>query len=173
VNAPTSLSTKIVPPCCWVMMSQLIERPNPVPSPVGLVVKNGWKQALARLGRDAGAVVAQPDLDLGTEVARGHFEARLECRIARLIAALIRSVKPVADQVQENAQHVLRHHLERRRLAVEIALQGDLLRVNFMLYLASRFPPIRRILCCCGIPLIFTCSGRFNSLIGRKISLIR
>src|SRR6516165_32946 len=42
VNSPTRLSTTIVPPCCWVTMSQLIDRPSPVPSPVGLVVKNGW-----------------------------------------------------------------------------------------------------------------------------------
>src|SRR5262249_55635848 len=42
VNSPSRLSTAIVPPCCWVTMSQLIERPRPVPSPVGLVVKNGW-----------------------------------------------------------------------------------------------------------------------------------
>jgi len=41
VNSPTRLSTVIVPPCCWVTMSQLIERPSPAPSPVGLVVKNG------------------------------------------------------------------------------------------------------------------------------------
>src|SRR5262245_47750119 len=37
VNLPTSLSTAIVPPCCWVTMSQAIESPSPVPSPVGLV----------------------------------------------------------------------------------------------------------------------------------------
>ena len=29
------------PACCFTMMSWLIERPRPVPSPVGLVVKNG------------------------------------------------------------------------------------------------------------------------------------
>jgi len=41
VNAPTSLSTVIVPPCCCVTMSYAIDSPSPVPSPVGLVVKNG------------------------------------------------------------------------------------------------------------------------------------
>ena len=34
VNSPGWLSTSIVPPCCWVTMSQLIESPRPVPSPV-------------------------------------------------------------------------------------------------------------------------------------------
>src|SRR5690348_9434470 len=42
VYSPLRLSTSIVPPCCWVTMSQLIDRPSPVPLPVGLVVKNGW-----------------------------------------------------------------------------------------------------------------------------------
>jgi len=48
VNSPARLSTSIVPPCCWVTMSQLIERPSPVPSPVGFVVKNGWN-SLSRI----------------------------------------------------------------------------------------------------------------------------
>jgi len=34
-------AARVVPPCCCVTMSQLIESPSPVPSPVGLVVKNG------------------------------------------------------------------------------------------------------------------------------------
>src|SRR5271157_2957848 len=37
VNAPSSLSTVIVPPCCCVTMSYAIDSPSPVPSPVGLV----------------------------------------------------------------------------------------------------------------------------------------
>ena len=41
VNSPGSLSTSIAPPCCCVTTSQLIDNPSPVPSPVGLVVKNG------------------------------------------------------------------------------------------------------------------------------------
>src|SRR4051795_1021221 len=43
VNSPGLVSTSIVPPCCLTMMSWLIERPSPVPSPAGLVVKNGLK----------------------------------------------------------------------------------------------------------------------------------
>jgi hypothetical protein len=41
VNSPSRVSTLIVPPCCFTMMSWLIESPSPVPSPAGLVVKNG------------------------------------------------------------------------------------------------------------------------------------
>src|SRR6186997_2141174 len=41
VNCPASVATSIVPPCCFTMMSWLRERPRPVPSPAGFVVKNG------------------------------------------------------------------------------------------------------------------------------------
>src|SRR4029077_5652570 len=40
-NCPGSVATSIVPPCCFTMMSCVIESPRPVPSPAGLVVKNG------------------------------------------------------------------------------------------------------------------------------------
>src|SRR5262245_8170902 len=35
VNEPGSVVTSILPPCCFAMMSWLIERPRPVPSPAG------------------------------------------------------------------------------------------------------------------------------------------
>src|SRR4029077_18890501 len=41
VNAPGSVSTRMVPPCCLTMMSWVIDKPSPAPSPAGLVVKNG------------------------------------------------------------------------------------------------------------------------------------
>ena len=41
VNSPSCVSTSIAPACCLTIMSWLMERPRPVPSPVGLVVKNG------------------------------------------------------------------------------------------------------------------------------------
>src|ERR1700679_2957657 len=41
VNLPGSVSTAIEPACCFTTMSWLMERPSPVPSPAGLVVKNG------------------------------------------------------------------------------------------------------------------------------------
>src|SRR5262249_32825649 len=41
VNSPGCVSTSIDPPCCLTTMSWQIERPRPVPSPAGLVVKKG------------------------------------------------------------------------------------------------------------------------------------
>src|SRR5262245_17933875 len=43
VKEPGSVTTSIIPPCCFTMMSWLIDSPSPVPSPAGFVVKNGWK----------------------------------------------------------------------------------------------------------------------------------
>src|SRR5664279_3819911 len=41
VNTPGCVSTSIEPACCLTMISWLSERPRPVPSPTGFVVKNG------------------------------------------------------------------------------------------------------------------------------------
>jgi hypothetical protein len=41
VKSPASVSTSILSPCCFRMMSWLIDTPSPVPSPDGLVIKNG------------------------------------------------------------------------------------------------------------------------------------
>src|SRR5262249_4730013 len=41
VYAPALQSTSLDPPCCLTMMSSLLERPSPVPSPAGSVVKQG------------------------------------------------------------------------------------------------------------------------------------
>src|SRR6266478_5610934 len=41
VKTPGLVSTSILPPCCFTTMSWLIDRPSPVPSPAGLVVKKG------------------------------------------------------------------------------------------------------------------------------------
>jgi hypothetical protein len=38
-----------VPPCPFVTISYAKDKPKPVPSPVGLVVKKGWKLVSRRL----------------------------------------------------------------------------------------------------------------------------
>ena len=86
-----------------------------MPSPVGLVVKNGWNSLSRDLGRDAGAVVAHPDLDRVAEVARRHLQRRAEGRAPPLSRrALVGGIEAVAEQVEEHAGHVLRHQLDRR-----------------------------------------------------------
>jgi hypothetical protein len=72
LNSPIRLPTSIVPPCSWVAMSQLVEGKRG-PSPVGLVVKNGWNDLFRRIlrrGRD--------DLDALDEVGIPEHAPRFE-----------------------------------------------------------------------------------------------
>src|SRR5712671_3175876 len=62
VNSPGRVSTSIDPACCLMTMSWLNERPRPVPSPGGLVVKKGLNIFSFHLGRNTSATVTDPDL---------------------------------------------------------------------------------------------------------------
>src|SRR6516165_9489946 len=124
VNSPTSLSTVIVPPCCVVTMSWLIERPRHVPSPVGVVVKNGWNS----FSRCSGAMPVPLSRTLTSTALRRARVATLSTgaeAVAGLAAALIGGIEAVANQVQEHARHVLRHDVDRREVAVEVAFHRD------------------------------------------------
>ena len=75
-------------------------------------------------GRNSGAVVAHLDLDRVAEILRRHPQYRTEA-VARLAATFGRGIKAVAKQVEEHPRDVLRHQLDRRDGAIEIALQSD------------------------------------------------
>ena len=66
VNTPGSVSTSILPPCCLTMMSWVIERPSPVPSPPALTLIS---TLYAREGADGQAVVCP--LLRGSSATRG------------------------------------------------------------------------------------------------------
>ena len=100
LNSPARLSTVIAPLCCWVMMSQLIDRPSPVPSPVGLVVKKRLKQFVPDLGWDAGAIVADANFHSITEIAGAHLKQRPEVRPGAVMLLLAGGVDAVTDEVQ-------------------------------------------------------------------------
>jgi hypothetical protein len=71
LKSPGSVSTSILPPCCFTMMSWLIERPSPAPSPDGLVVKNG--------------------LNIFALTPSGRFEMNQSCRFDRKAALFPRA----------------------------------------------------------------------------------
>src|SRR5271169_455859 len=71
VNTPGSVSTSKVPPCCLTTMSKLSDRPRPVPSPAGLVVKNGSK-ILARIS--PGIPVPLSRTRISTRSDRAHVD---------------------------------------------------------------------------------------------------
>ena len=78
-------------------MSWVIERPRPVPSPAGLVVKNGFEHLFLRNGRDAIAVVANANFHCASQVLRGDGEVRLEVGLRALRFALGRCIEAVRD----------------------------------------------------------------------------
>jgi len=61
VPSPGQESTRISPPCCWMIWC-VMASPSPVPSPTGLVVKNGSKMRGQVFLRDTLAVVGHADV---------------------------------------------------------------------------------------------------------------
>src|SRR5215813_3131662 len=104
-------------------MSQLIESPRPVPSPVGLVVKNGWN-SLSLIA--AGMPVPLSRTRISTASPRSRVATFKTGRkpsppAAKRAKAAGGDVKPVAEKVQEHPRHVLRHQLDRRERGVKLA----------------------------------------------------
>ena len=100
VNSPSCVSTSIKPPCCLTIMSWLIERPSPVPSPGGLVVKNGLNIFSSTSG---GIPVPLSRIFISTRVPQILGRSRKH----RLVIATVdfrftprASVKSVRDHVQ-------------------------------------------------------------------------
>src|SRR5258708_6458971 len=97
--------------------------------PGALAGRLGGEERLEQFAPDlrihAGAVVAHRDLDRIAQLARRHLEGRLEAHIVRRRTALVGGIEAVAEQVEENASHILRHQFYRRDGRREIALQRD------------------------------------------------
>ena len=68
VKTPGSVATSMLPPCCFTMMSWLIDRPSPVPSPEGFGREKRVEYLFLHVGGDSGAVVADADFDAIAEI---------------------------------------------------------------------------------------------------------
>jgi len=64
VNTPGSVSTSMLPPCCFTMMSWLIDSPKPRALAGRLGGEEGIEHLLLHLRRNAGAVVADANFFL-------------------------------------------------------------------------------------------------------------
>jgi hypothetical protein len=82
------------------------------------------EQFVPEFGRDPGAVVAHPDFDFAAKIACRDLQHRTE-GVARLAPSLVGGIKSIAEQVQEDPRHVLRHQLDRSDLGIKLALQVD------------------------------------------------
>jgi len=87
--------------------------------------KERLKQLVLDLGRNPGAVVANPDFHSLAKLARRHLQCRSEARRGALVWPLSGGVEPVADQVEQHAGHLLRCQLDRGDAWVEVAFQSD------------------------------------------------
>src|SRR4030095_3865053 len=72
--------------------------------------------------RDAGAIVAHPDLDFTVEIAGRHLQDRTVASFAGLLRG---RVEGGAQQVQKYAGDVLRHDLDRRKFGIEVPFHRD------------------------------------------------
>ena len=97
---------------------------KPGPLAGGLRGEEWLEQLVAQFRRDAGAVVAHLDLDRLAEVARGDGERRTIAAAGGAPLALPGGIEAVAEQVEEDTRHVLRHDLDGRGLR-EVPLQRD------------------------------------------------
>jgi len=82
------------------------------------------KKPVAVFGRDAGAIVAHPDLDGLAKIARRDLQHRAE-RAIRVAALFGSGIEAIADQVQQDPGDVLRHDLDRCKVPVEVAFHRD------------------------------------------------
>src|SRR5262245_42712792 len=93
------------PPCCLTMMSWLMERPRPLPSPAGLVEER-IENLFLHLRRNASAVVSDRNFDMITKVFGGDSKPRFMASIC-FRTALRCSEKAVGNKIQQSPRNVL------------------------------------------------------------------
>ena len=121
VNCPACVSTSILPPCCFTMMSWLIERPSPVPS------CEKWVEYLfLHFRRDASTVVADADLYVVTAILGRGTEGRLEIGVPILGLTLAGGIESVRDQIEKGAGNFLREQFDLTGTGIKVALQRDI-----------------------------------------------
>jgi hypothetical protein len=83
------------------------------------------EQLVSDLRGDAGAIVANPDLDGIFGLAGRHGEDGTERPVAILFGALVGGVKAVAKEVEKDAGDLLRGQFDRFEARRVIAFEGD------------------------------------------------
>ena len=96
-----------------------------MPSPVGLVVKNGWN-SLSLMSAGMPAPLSRTRISTCSPASRVvTLSVGSKSGIRAVTRPLRRRVEPVAEDVQQHPGHVLRVHLDRRDALAEIAFQRD------------------------------------------------
>ena len=96
-----------------------------MPSPVGFVVKKGWN-SLSLISGGMPVPLSRTVIATASPLcARRHGQGRAERAVAAVAGTLGGRIEAIAEQVEEDARHLLRRHLDRREAGLEVALQGD------------------------------------------------
>ena len=96
-----------------------------MPSPVGLVVKKGWN-SLSLISGEMPVPLSRTVMATASPPSRvATARVGLERPVAAVAGTLVGGIEAVAEQVEEDAHHLLWRDLDRREAGLEIALQGD------------------------------------------------
>ena len=106
-------------------MSWLMDRPNPVPSPGGLVVKNGSKIFSFTSGAMPVPLSRISNFDAIGQTTGHRFEPRLKT-VACFGGAFGGRIKAVRDHVEKDACDFLRKDFGHPGFGVELALKRDI-----------------------------------------------
>ena len=98
---------------------------KPGPFAGGLGREERIEHLLLHLGRNAGAVVADPDFDAVAEVLGRGSQRGLVVAAIRLRLALCRGVEAVGDQIEQHPRDLLREQIDLTGGRVKGPLQGD------------------------------------------------
>ena len=126
VNSPGCVSTSIDPPCCLTMTSWLMDRPSPVPSPAGLVVKNGLKIFSFTSGGMPVPLSRIADFHAVPEVLGGGSKRWLVIAAICFRSALGRCIKAIRNQIKQSPCDVLREDVGCTGGRIKGSLQGDI-----------------------------------------------
>src|SRR6516225_2885596 len=98
------------------------------PEPGALAGRLGREERLEQFvpvfRRNTDAIVTHPDLDAFAELAGCNLQCRA-VSAAALAGPLVSGIETIAYEIKKHASQFLRHHVDRREIAVEIALQCD------------------------------------------------
>ena len=97
-----------------------------MPSPAGLVVKNGIEDLFLHLRRDAGAVVPNPDFDTVPQVLGRGRKRWLVIATICLGSALGRRIKAIGNQIEQDPCDVLWEHVGFAGRGIKRPLQRDI-----------------------------------------------
>src|SRR5262249_49827793 len=97
---------------------------KPGPFAHRLCREEGIEDLLFQLLRDAGTIVANPDLHLVTQASRTRRQGRLEIITGRFLA-LARRVEAIRDQIEQHPRDLLRIEVDRSGVRVKIALERN------------------------------------------------